>query len=124
MMGTYFDIFNGLLPQDLQVAHATKHSGRATCCTVALDNNVDPVTLSKTTKHKDLGQLKTYQHKTRSNMLATSMAIGIAAHPAVTNMVAGISMEEEEFDAKIYRPKFIDFADGDSDTELGDIALI
>jgi hypothetical protein len=44
---------NELLPGDLRLAKATAHSGRHNSASIAVNSGVDPITVSKVTKHKD-----------------------------------------------------------------------
>mmetsp|Transcript_17828 Transcript_17828/g.16094 ORF Transcript_17828/g.16094 Transcript_17828/m.16094 type:complete len:456 (-) Transcript_17828:10-1377(-) len=69
------DRINGYLPHNLQQEKLTGHSGRTSLITHALNEGVPDTIVAKTSKHKDVNQLKRYHQSNVSSLLAPSLAL-------------------------------------------------
>ena len=67
---------NSILPSSLRSEHATAHSGRHSASSIAYNAGVSPVTIAKTTHHKDPKIFAQYAHSDPRSKQVTGQAIG------------------------------------------------
>lgn len=77
-LGKIIPSFNEILPEGLKMENVTAHSGRHAAASIAVNAGVDPITVAKTTKHRDPKVLSRYIHEDENSKLITARAIDTA----------------------------------------------
>jgi hypothetical protein len=110
---------NELLPGDLRLAKATAHSGRHTSASIAVNSGVDPITVSKVTKHKDPKTLKKYIHEDIGQKMTTASMIGKRVSANMSTIETAGDIEEASEEEVEHIKKKRSYSDDDDDVISG-----
>lgn len=66
---------NSRLPKQYQIERPTGHSGRHTFISNAINSGVDPETVAKASKHKDVNCVQKYYHPSNNQKMMPAMSI-------------------------------------------------